>query len=68
MLLSPTAATSSNRKESSEEEKKQTAKNLYLDDLPEEVIAMQLDREVPAVVRLLKEMNLYSSKKGAAIA
>lgn len=61
-------SSSSNRKGPSEEEKKQTAKNLYLGDLPEEVIAMQLDLEVPAVVRLLKEMNLYNSKKGAATA
>jgi hypothetical protein len=49
-----------------EEEKKQIAKNLYLGDLPEEVIAMQLDLEVPVVIRLLKEMNVYKKEAASA--
>lgn len=45
------------------ESKKQVARNLYMSDIAEEFIAMQLDLELPAVVEMLKEMHVYEGKK-----
>ncbi|MEM2140839.1 hypothetical protein [Nitrososphaera sp.] len=39
--------------------KRETAKNLYLGDMPEEFIAMQLDLDIPTVIRILKEAGVY---------
>lgn len=41
------------------EEKKQIVKNLYLSGIGEEFIALQLDLEIPIVVEILKELNVY---------
>lgn len=43
--------------------KKQTARNLYVGGMPEEFVAMQLDLDIPAVVEILKEMNVYEPGK-----
>jgi len=41
------------------EEKKQIVKNLYLSNIGEEFIAMQVDLEIPLVIRILKEGDVY---------
>ena len=41
------------------EEKKQIVKNLYLSNIGEEFIAMQVDLEIPLVVGILKELDIY---------
>jgi hypothetical protein len=41
------------------EAKKETAKNLYLGDMPEEFIAMQLDLDIATVIKILKEAGVY---------
>ncbi|HEV8387522.1 MAG TPA: hypothetical protein VGQ03_07865 [Nitrososphaera sp.] len=43
------------------ESKKIAARNLYFSDLPEDIIAMQLDLEIPVVIEILLEMNVYNS-------
>ena len=43
-------------------EKKEIVMNLYLSGIGEEFIAMQLDLEIPIVISILKELNVY---KGA---
>lgn len=43
-------------------EKKEVVMNLYLSGIGEEFIAMQLDLEIPIVINILKELNVY---KGA---
>ena len=43
-------------------DKKLIVKNLFLSDIPEEFIAMQLDLDVPTVVSILKEMNAYETE------
>ena len=43
------------------QEKKEVIKNLYLSGIGEEFIAMQLDLEIPVVVRVLKELGEYKS-------
>ena len=40
-------------------DKKQVVMNLYESGIAEEFIAMQLDLEIPEVIRILKEENLY---------
>ncbi|MGI0005678.1 MAG: hypothetical protein ACREAO_10150 [Nitrososphaera sp.] len=45
---------------------KLVVKNLFLSDIPEEFIAMQLDLDVPTVVSILKEMNAYETESVAA--
>ena len=41
------------------EEKKEIIRNLYISGIPEEFIAMQLDLEIPVVIALLRELNVY---------
>lgn len=43
------------------EEKKEIIKNLYLAGIGEEFIAMQLDLEIPIVIRVLTELGEYKS-------
>jgi hypothetical protein len=43
----------------SQEEQKRVVINLYESGIAEEFIAMQLDLEIPSVVRILKESNVY---------
>jgi hypothetical protein len=40
-------------------EKKEVVKNLYLSGIAEEFIALQLDLEIPAVIEILKEQEIY---------
>ena len=41
------------------DEKMQIVKNLYLSGISEEFVAMQLDLEIPVVIRILKDMDVY---------
>ncbi len=41
------------------EEKKEIVRNLYESGIAEEFIAMQLDLEIPTVISILKEMEIY---------
>jgi hypothetical protein len=40
-------------------EKKDVVKNLYLSNIAEEFIAMQVDLEIPIVIGILKELDVY---------
>jgi hypothetical protein len=40
-------------------DKKQIVMNLYESGIAEEFIAMQLDLEIPTVIRILKEYGIY---------
>jgi hypothetical protein len=42
-------------------EKKEVIKNLYLSGIGEEFIAMQIDIEIPDVIKVLKELDVYKS-------
>ena len=42
-------------------EKKEVIRNLYLSGIGEEFIAMQLDIEIPDVIKALKELDVYKS-------
>jgi hypothetical protein len=44
------------------QEKKEVVMNLYVSGIGEEFIAMQLDLEIPKVISILKELDVY---KGA---
>jgi hypothetical protein len=44
------------------EDKKRIVKNLYLSNIAEEFVAMQVDLEIPVVIRILKELDLYRGK------
>src|SRR5579884_1614598 len=44
------------------EEKKEIVSNLYVSGIPEEFIALQLDLEIPTVISILRERNLYQQK------
>lgn len=41
------------------EEKKQVIKNLYLSNIAEEFIAMQVDLEIPLVISFLEKWGVY---------
>jgi hypothetical protein len=41
------------------EEKMQIVKNLYLSGISEEFVALQLDLEIPVVIKILKELDVY---------
>ncbi|MGB6591299.1 MAG: hypothetical protein WBE68_07315 [Candidatus Nitrosopolaris sp.] len=41
------------------EGKKQIVKNLYLSNIAEEFIAMQVDLEIPLVISILKQWEVY---------
>jgi hypothetical protein len=43
----------------SQEEQKRVVINLYESGIAEEFIALQLDLEIPAVISILKEYNIY---------
>jgi hypothetical protein len=40
-------------------DKKIVVKNLYLSNIAEEFIAMQVDMEIPLVISILKELGVY---------
>jgi len=40
-------------------DKKMVVKNLYLSNIAEEFIAMQVDMEIPLVISILKEWGVY---------
>jgi hypothetical protein len=42
-------------------DKKEVIGNLYLSGVGEEFIAMQLDLEIPVVIEVLKELDVYKS-------
>lgn len=42
-------------------EKKGVIRNLYFSGIGEEFIAMQLDIEIPDVIKVLKELDVYKS-------
>jgi hypothetical protein len=42
------------------EDKKRIVKNLYLSNIAEEFVAMQVDLEIPVVISILKELDVYS--------
>jgi hypothetical protein len=46
-----------------EEETKMIVVNLYESGIGEEFIAMQLDLEIPTVISILKEYNIYKGKE-----
>ena len=41
------------------DEKMQIVKNLYLSGILEEFIALQLDLEIPVVIKILKDLDVY---------
>ncbi|MFY9794445.1 MAG: hypothetical protein WAK17_13390 [Candidatus Nitrosopolaris sp.] len=41
------------------EYKKRIVKNLYLSNIAEEFVAMQVDLEIPVVISILKELDVY---------
>jgi hypothetical protein len=43
------------------QDKKEVIKNLYLSGIGEEFIAMQNDLEIPVVIEVLKELQVYNS-------
>jgi transposase len=43
----------------SQEEQKRVVINLYESGIAEEFIALQLDLEIPTVIGILKEYNIY---------
>jgi hypothetical protein len=44
------------------EEKIQIVRNLYVSGISEEFIAMQLDLEIPAVIKILKDLEVYKEQ------
>jgi hypothetical protein len=56
---SPPSSTLLSDKSRVSEDKKQIVVNLYESGIGEEFIAMQLDLEIPEVIRILKEQNVY---------
>ncbi len=44
------------------EDKKRIVKNLYLSNIAEEFVAMQVDLEIPMVISILKELEVYRGK------
>ena len=42
-------------------EQKDVIRNLYLSGISEEFIAMQIDIEIPDVIKVLKELDVYKS-------
>ncbi len=49
------------RREKITVEQKDVIRNLYLSGIGEEFIAMQLDIEIPDVIKVLKELDVYKS-------
>ena len=46
------------------DEKKEIVKNLYISGIGEEFIALQLDLEIPVVIAILKELDVYQEARG----
>ena len=44
------------------EDTKRIVKNLYLSNIAEEFVAMQVDLEIPVVISILKELDVYRRK------
>lgn len=44
------------------DERKRITKCLYLSDISEEIIALQLDIDLPVVIDILTEENVYQNK------
>ena len=44
------------------EDKKRIVKNLYLSNIAEEFVAMQVDLEIPLVIGILKELDVYRAR------
>ena len=44
------------------EDKKRIVKNLYLSNIAEEFVAMQVDLEIPVVISILKELDVYRGR------
>ncbi len=44
------------------DEKKQIVKNLYISNIAEEFVAMQVDLEIPMVISILMELDVYRGK------
>jgi hypothetical protein len=55
----PPAATFQYNRPVPQEEQKRIVINLYESGIAEEFIALQLDLEIPVVIRILKESNIY---------
>ncbi len=49
------------RREKITVEQKDVIRNLYLSGIGEEFIGMQLDIELPDVIKVLKELDVYKS-------
>ncbi len=45
------------------EDKKRIVRNLYLSNIAEEFVAMQVDLEIPVVISILKELDVYIEEK-----
>jgi hypothetical protein len=45
---------------SASDEKKEIVKNLYLSGIGEEFIALQLDLEIPTVIAILRDFDVYN--------
>jgi len=61
-MLESAPYTTSSRKVVSEENK-QIVKNLYLSNIAEEFIALQVDLDIPLVITILKECGVYKGEK-----
>jgi hypothetical protein len=59
MLKKPAAPTFHYNWPVSQEEQKRVVINLYESGIAEECIALQLDIDIPAVISILKEYNIY---------
>jgi hypothetical protein len=44
------------------EDRKRIVTSLYLSNIPEEIIAMQVDLEIPLVIGILKELDVYRGR------
>ncbi len=55
----PTAATIHYNRPVPQEEQKRIVINLYESGIAEEFIALQLNLEIPVVIGILKEFNIY---------
>jgi hypothetical protein len=58
-MLENVPYTTSTTPEGVSEEKKRVVKNLYLSNIAEEFIAMQVDLDIPVVIGILKEVDVY---------
>jgi hypothetical protein len=58
-MLESVPYTTSTTPEGVSEEKKRIVKNLYLSNIAEEFIAMQVDLDIPVIIGILKEVDVY---------